>query len=221
MDTAIITCTKCDRLIGWCAEVARTRVRRHAHEEYWGRPVPSFGPLDARLLVVGLAPGAHGANRTGRLFTGDASGDWLFRALHRAGFSSSPVSTARTDGMELKDCRITAVAHCAPPGNTLTAAEIANCVPFLREELTMMRRLRVVVALGGIAHTQVCRQVREAIGRPPAFGHGVECRTSSGILILGSYHPSQQNTFTGRLTEGMLDAVFARAAAELAAPPSH
>ena len=178
--------------------------------------MPSFGDVEARLLVVGLAPAAHGANRTGRMFTGDRSGDWLYRALNRAGFANQASSQHRDDGLQLRDCWITAACHCAPPANKVLPAELAACQPFLVEELTALSRLCVIVALGRIAF-DATRRAMLASGlvseRPRApFGHGVEVTIASGLHLIGSYHPSQQNTFTGRLTEAMLDDVFGRAA---------
>lgn len=196
--------------------VAREKVRRFATETYWGRPVPSFGDPAASLLVVGLAPAAHGANRTGRMFTGDRSGDWLYRALYRAGFSNQAESFGRDDGLELSDCWITAACHCAPPGNRLLPVELASCQPFLEAEVRALGGLRTVVALGRIAFDAAGRALAACgymeVRRRPAFGHGVEVPLADGRTLIGCYHPSQQNTFTGRLTEPMLDAVFARAA---------
>jgi uracil-DNA glycosylase len=196
--------------------VAREKVKRFASEEYWGRPVPSFGDPAARLLVVGLAPAAHGGNRTGRVFTGDRSGDWLYRALYRAGFANQPHSTHRGDGLALSDCWITAAVHCAPPDNKPLPEESRACRPYLLEEVGLLSNLRVVVGLGRIAFDAAAGAIRDAgrgaAPRRPVFGHGVEHRIGDRLTLVGSYHPSQQNTFTGRLTEPMLDAVFARAA---------
>ena len=196
--------------------MAREKVKRFALEEYWGRPVPSFGDPAARLLVVGLAPAAHGGNRTGRVFTGDRSGDWLYRALYRAGFANQPHSTHRGDGLALSDCWITAAVHCAPPDNKPLPEESRACRPYLLEEVGLLSNLRVVVGLGRIAFDAAADAIRDAglgaVPRRPVFGHGVEHQIGDRLTLVGSYHPSQQNTFTGRLTEPMLDAVFARAA---------
>jgi uracil-DNA glycosylase family 4 len=200
--------------------VARERVARFRDWTYWGRPVPGFGDPRARLLVVGLAPAAHGGNRTGRIFTGDESGNWLYRALHAAGFASQPTSVARDDGLVLADAYVTAVARCAPPANKPTREEIETCRPFLLGELDALARLRVVVALGKVAHDGFLAAERargRAVPRPaPRFGHGAEHVLPSGLVLLCSYHPSQQNTFTGKLTRPMLDAVFRRACALVA-----
>ncbi len=213
LQAEIVECRRCPRLVQWREEVARTKRAAYRDETYWGRPVPGFGDPDARMVVVGLAPAAHGANRTGRMFTGDRSGDWLYRALHRAGFADRPESVGRDDGLVLSDCWITAVARCAPPQNRLVGAEEAACRPFLTEELELLDP-SVVVALGGVAFRGVLRvwsDLGREVPRPrPRFGHGVEVRVGAATL-LASYHPSQQNTFTGRLTEAMLDAVFERA----------
>ena len=214
LSTEIAACRRCPRLVAWREEVAEVKRASFRDQEYWGRPVPGFGDPDARLLVVGLAPAAHGANRTGRMFTGDRSGDWLYRALHRAGFASRPTSEHRDDGLVLHDAYVTAPVRCAPPANRPTAAEREACRPWLEQELDLLRRVRVVVALGGFAFDQVLRVLRGrgvAVPSPRVrFGHGVEAGTG-GPTVIGSYHPSQQNTFTGRLTEPMFDAVFAAA----------
>jgi uracil-DNA glycosylase family 4 len=197
--------------------VAHERVARFRGETYWGRPVPGFGDPAARLLVVGLAPAAHGGNRTGRIFTGDESGNWLYAALHRAGFANQPTSVARDDGLRLAGAFVSAAARCAPPGNRPTREEIATCRTWLLGELACLDRVRVVVALGRVAHDAFLAAERARGGvvpRPaPRFAHGAEHRLPGGLVLLCSYHPSQQNTFTGRLTRAMLDGVFARARA--------
>jgi uracil-DNA glycosylase len=199
--------------------VGREKVARFRAWTYWARPVPGFGDAEARLLVVGLAPAAHGGNRTGRIFTGDESGNWLYAALHRAGFANQPHSRDRDDGLRLRDAFVTAVARCAPPANRPTVAEIATCRRYLVAELRLLPRLRAVVALGKVAHDGFLAAERArggALPRPlPRFAHGAEHRLASGVTLLSSYHPSQQNTFTGKLTRPMLDAVFARARAVL------
>jgi len=219
LEARVTRCRLCPRLVAWREEVAQVRRRAYRYEDYWGRPVPAFGSADARLLVVGLAPAAHGGNRTGRMFTGDRSGDWLYAALHAHGFANQARSVARDDGLALRDTLISAAARCAPPDNKPTGEEFARCRPWLVQELALLSRVRVVVALGGLAWTQFLL-AWEAFGgavlRPrPRFGHGAEVRlvrAAAPITLLGSYHPSQQNTSTGRLTRAMLDAVFARAA---------
>ncbi|HMG34792.1 MAG TPA: uracil-DNA glycosylase [Blastocatellia bacterium] len=213
----IVRCELCPRLVEWRERVAREKTRRFAHFEYWGRPVPSFGEKNARLLVIGLAPAAHGGNRTGRIFTGDRSGDWLYRALHRQGFANQPHSVDRFDGLKLRDCYITAAIHCAPPGNKPLPEEFKNCRPYLLEEVALLKRVRVVVALGRIAFDTalaVYGQPATETGsraRRPAFGHGIECELDGQRTLLASFHPSQQNTFTGKLTEAMFDSIFERA----------
>ncbi len=191
--------------------MAREKVRRFRDQEYWGRPVPGFGDPRARLLVVGLAPAAHGGNRTGRVFTGDRSGDWLYAALYRAGFANRPTSVSRDDGLELRDAYVTAVVRCAPPANRPTITERDRCRPYLRGELALLDRIRVFVTLGGFAFENLLRILRET-GDPPAlparFRHGAVVELRSGRALLGCYHPSQQNTFTGKLTERMLDDIF-------------
>jgi uracil-DNA glycosylase len=207
----VAACRRCPRLVAWREEVARTRRRAYMDWEYWGRPVPGFGDPNGRVLVVGLAPAAHGANRTGRNFTGDSSGDFLYRALYKAGFASQPSSRARDDGLELTDMYIAAVCRCAPPGNRPSPQELENCRPFLERELDLLSRLKVIVALGGIAFEGVQRSLR-GLGLAVArleFGH---CRLhllGEGVpALLASYHPSRQNTQTGRLTEAMFDDVW-------------
>lgn len=210
----IVECRLCPRLVAHREMVAREKRAAFLDWDYWGKPVPPFGDAQARLLVVGLAPAAHGGNRTGRIFTGDRSGDWLFRALHKAGFASQPTSVARDDGLRLKDCFITAAVRCAPPGNKPTPSEFASCQPYLEREISMLARVRVAVTLGRQATEAFLRAWEHAglvVPRPrPKFTHLGEYSLPP-IWLITSYHPSQQNTQTGRLTEAMLDAVFARA----------
>lgn len=208
---SICECKLCPRLVAWTEEITRIKVARFKDFDYWGKPVPSLGSADARLLVVGLAPAAHGGTRTGRVFTGDRSGDWLYRALHRFGFANQPCSTERNDGLELSDCYITAVLHCAPPLNKPRPEEVANCKPYLVRELELMTEVRVVVALGKIAFDNVWTLISEPRQKRPLFQHGSEVELASGRTLIASYHPSQQNTFTGKLTEPMFDRIFARA----------
>ena len=210
----ITACRRCPRLVTWREEVAADPPRRYAGERYWARPIPGFGDPDAGVVVVGLAPAAHGGNRTGRVFTGDRSGDWLFAAMHRAGFASQPTSDHRDDGLRLRGAYVTAVNRCPPPANRPTPTERDNCLPYLVAELRLLTRARAVVALGSFAWDGALRAVRE-LGHPtprpkPRFGHLAEVEVGP-YALLGSYHPSQQNTFTGRLTPPMLDAVFERA----------
>ncbi|HEV2146766.1 MAG TPA: uracil-DNA glycosylase [Longimicrobiaceae bacterium] len=211
----LVGCRRCPRLVEWRERVGREKRRAYRECDYWARPVPGFGDAEARLLVFGLAPAAHGANRTGRVFTGDRSGDWLFAALHRAGFASQPTSEHVGDGLTLRDAWVTGAVKCAPPDNRPTPEERDACAPWVLRELEALPRLRAVVALGGFAWGQMLRLLREA-GRPvpvpqPRFGHGAEVPLADGLTLIGSYHPSQQNTFTGRLTPEMLDEVFAAA----------
>jgi uracil-DNA glycosylase family 4 len=205
-----VTCERCPRLRDYCRQIARERRRAFEHDDYWGRPVPNFGDPQARLLIVGLAPAAHGANRTGRMFTGDRSGQWLYRALHKAGFANQAESTAAADGLQLMDCAITAACHCAPPDNKPTRQELAECRPWLQQTVELLQP-RVVLALGQIgwrAMVDELRRIEWYAGRTPKFGHGAVVELSDGRWLVGSYHPSQQNTFTGRLTEPMFDRVF-------------
>jgi uracil-DNA glycosylase family 4 len=214
----VVSCRQCPRLVEWRERVAETKRAAFTHEEYWGRPVPGFGDPNARLVVTGLAPAAHGANRTGRMFTGDRSGDWLYRALHKVGFASQAKSVGRADGLTLRDCYVTAAVRCAPPNNKPTPEERDACRPYLEEEL-MILPIQVIVALGTFAYEQVFRILKDRghpLPRPrPPFAHGLEVPVGPGLSLLASYHPSQQNTFTGTLTETMFDAVWQRARAIL------
>ncbi len=214
LDAEVADCRRCPRLVEWRERMALEKVARYRDEPYWGRPVPGFGDPAARILVVGLAPAAHGGNRTGRVFTGDRSGDFLYAALHEHGLASSPVSRRRDDGMALSGARITAVVHCAPPANKPTTAERDACLPFLGRELALLAEVRVIVALGAFGWDGVFRALAglgQPIPRPrPRFGHGAEARVGP-YAIVGSFHPSQQNTFTGRLTPAMFSAVIGRA----------
>ena len=224
LEREVVACARCPRLVAWREQVARVKRAAYADETYWGRPVPGFGDPDARIVVLGLAPAAHGGNRTGRVFTGDRSGDWLFAALHRCGLASQPQSVARDDGLRLRGAWVTAAVRCAPPANKPTAAERDRCLPWLARELALLEHARVIVCLGAFAWDAALR-VRAALGDPvprprPRFGHGAELPGGRWPLV-GSYHVSQQNTFTGRLTEPMLDAVLLRAreVAGLGPPP--
>ncbi len=207
-------CTACPRLVAWRTEVAADPPRRYRGQAYWARPVPGFGDPAARLLLVGLAPAAHGGNRTGRVFTGDRSGDWLFASLYRNGFANQPTSVDRDDGLRLIDSYVAAVVRCAPPANRPTPEERDTCLPYLVTELGLLERVRVIVALGAFGWDGALRALAaagHAIPRPkPRFGHGAEA-TVAPYTLVGTYHPSQQNTFTGKLTEEMLDTVFTRA----------
>ncbi len=205
----IVGCRLCPRLVAWREQVAHERRAAFAGEEYWGRPVPGFGDPGARVVVVGLAPAAHGGNRTGRVFTGDRSGDWLFAALWRGGFANQPTSVSIDDGLELSDAYVLAAVRCAPPANKPTPVERDTCLPYLRRELALLPRLAVVVALGQFAYQVVADEL--GVRPRPRFAHGLEVEVGGGRTLLCSYHPSQQNTFTGRLTEPMIDAVVSRA----------
>ncbi len=209
LEDRIVSCRRCPRLVDWREQVAREKRAAYRDQDYWGRPVPGFGDPRAGLMVVGLAPAAHGANRTGRMFTGDRSGDWLYAALHRAGFANQPTSVDRDDGLELRGAWITSPVKCAPPANKPTPAERDACRPFIDAELELLDGVRVVVALGAFGWAEAARVL--GFASRPAFGHGAEAVAPDGRVLLGSYHVSQQNTFTGRLTEPMLDAVFGRA----------
>ncbi len=210
----ITSCTRCPRLVEWRERTAAEPPRRYQGEDYWARPLPGFGDPRAGIAVVGLAPAAHGGNRTGRIFTGDRSGDWLFAALHRAGLANQAESVSRDDGLRLRGAYITAVNRCPPPQNRPTTEERDNCLPYLVRELRLLRSARVIVALGSYAWTGsllALTGLGAEVPRPrPKFGHGAEARIGEWSMV-GCFHPSQQNTFTGRLTEPMLDAVFARA----------
>ncbi|MEN8145540.1 MAG: uracil-DNA glycosylase [Gemmatimonadota bacterium] len=220
----VTVCRRCPRLVAWREEVAAVKRAAFRNETYWGRPVPGFGDPDAWLLIVGLAPAAHGANRTGRMFTGDRSGDWLYRALHRAGLASQAESISGDDGLELNGAFVTASVRCAPPANKPNSAERASCRPWLERELDLLSNLSVIVALGGFAWNNVWALLKDrghAVPTPrPRFGHGAEVTLVGGpgarppkgdLTVIGSYHPSQQNTFTGKLTEPMFDEVWERA----------
>jgi uracil-DNA glycosylase family 4 len=218
LNRRIIACEDCPRLREYCREVARSKRKAFLTEEYWGRPVPNFGDPQARLLIVGLAPAAHGANRTGRMFTGDRSGEWLYRALHDAGFANQPVSVSVADGLQLVDCAITAVCHCAPPDNKPAREEIAACSKWLRETMDIVPA-SVLLALGQIAWQALVVELRRRgwhTGRVPKFAHQAIVELPEGRTLIGSYHPSQQNTFTGKLTREMLAAVFVSAREHLA-----
>ena len=205
----IESCRRCPRLVAWREHMAVEKRASYADQEYWGRPVPGFGDRNARIAIVGLAPAAHGANRTGRMFTGDRSGDWLYAGLHRAGLANQAEAVSIDDGLVLNDAWVTSAVKCAPPDNKPTAEEQNTCRSFLNEELNALSGLRVLVALGGIGAAAVARHFD--IRPRPKFGHGVEVRIDDRLTLLCSYHVSQQNTFTGRLTEPMLDGIFDRA----------
>ncbi|HEY7366647.1 MAG TPA: uracil-DNA glycosylase [Methylomirabilota bacterium] len=215
LNARIVRCRRCPRLVRHREAVAAAPPRRFRGQSYWARPLPGFGDPRARLLLVGLAPAAHGGNRTGRMFTGDESGNWLYRALHEAGFANQPDARHRNDGLRLRDAYITAAIRCAPPANRPQPDEIVNCEPYLLAELRLLRRVRVVVGLGRIGW-QAYLRARRALGLPlpaplPKFGHGAVATFSDGLALIASYHPSQQNTFTGKLTRAMLRDVFVTA----------
>ena len=210
LEREVVACTKCSRLNHWCKQVAVEKKAAYRDEEYWGKPVSGFGDEEGQIVVVGLAPGAHGANRTGRVFTGDRSGDWLFRAMHRAGLANQPDSVRRGDGLNLRNAWVTVAVRCAPPLNKPTPAERKKCAPFLRRELEMLSRAKVIVCLGAIAYQAMCSDL--GVSPRPKFGHGVQVAAGQYTLLC-SYHPSQQNTFTKKLTEPMLDKIFADAVA--------
>jgi uracil-DNA glycosylase family 4 len=213
LNRQIEACRDCERLIEYCGRIAREKRASYRHWDYWGGPVSNFGSASARLLIVGLAPAAHGANRTGRVFTGDSSGEWLYRALYRAGFANQPHATDREDGLRLIDCAITAAVHCAPPDNLPSRDERDCCRPWLESTMDLLP-VKVLVALGGLAWDESLRQIRRLdwyTGRVPKFAHEATVSLAGGRWLVGSYHPSRQNTNTGRLTEAMLDAVFVAA----------
>lgn len=213
---AVIACTRCPELRAYCREIAQEKKRAYLHEKYWGKPVPSFGDPNARVMLVGLAPGAHGSNRTGRMFTGDASGDFLYPALFRAGFASQPNAVDRKDGMQLHDCLITAAQHCAPPQNKPAPKELQNCFPYLVEEFDVLPKLRVVLGLGKIGFDAAARMLRDrgfTFTSKPEFAHAAEfVATANGrtVVLMATFHPSRQNTNTGVLTVPMFDAIFTR-----------
>src|SRR5712691_4889618 len=215
INRSIVACSRCPRLRAYCRRVARDKKREFTDWTYWGKPVPGFGDPDARLLVVGLAPAAHGANRTGRMFTGDSSGTWLYEALYRHGFASQPQSRSRDDGLTLNDCYIAAAARCAPPGNKPSRVELERCRPYLSAELRLLERVRVVVVLGRIAHDSWLKAAgwweRLPPRERPRFAPNAETRLPDGTVLVASYHPSRQNTNTGKLTRAMWHAVFRRA----------
>jgi uracil-DNA glycosylase family 4 len=208
LERRVTTCRRCPRLVEWRELVAREKRASFRDEDYWGRPVPGFGDPAARVYVLGLAPAAHGGNRTGRVFTGDRSGDWLFASMHRTGFANQPESVRAGDGLELRGAFVAAAVRCAPPANKPLPAERDNCLPYAAEELELIRPA-VIVCLGAFAWDAACRLL--GVKPRPRFGHGAEFEVEQGPVLLGTYHPSQQNTFTGKLTEPMLDAVFERA----------
>lgn len=221
LEREVVACERCPRLRRWCRRVATVKVKRFQDQEYWGRPIPGFGDEAARLLIVGLAPAAHGGNRTGRVFTGDRSGDFLFAALHRMGFANQAESVGRADGLALRDCYIAPVARCAPPANKPTPAEIGRCREYLAREWALLTRLRAVLALGRIAMDGLVAMLREtgrSVPRRPEFAHGASHDLGDGLRLFCSYHVSQQNTFTGRLTAPSFDAVLAAVKRHLARP---
>ncbi|MDH3445852.1 MAG: uracil-DNA glycosylase [Deltaproteobacteria bacterium] len=219
LNRKIVGCRRCPRLVRWREAAAMTPPRRYAGATYWAKPLPGFGDPHARVLIVGLAPAAHGGNRTGRMFTGDRSGDWLYGALHAAGFANQPNSENLADGLQLKDCYITAAVHCAPPDNKPNNLEFERCRPYLVQELQYFDRLRVVIVLGKIAFDSYLAAYRAnggAVPKPkPKFGHAVNIDLPGGLKLFCSYHPSQQNTFTGKLTQPMFQSVFDQAKAVL------
>jgi uracil-DNA glycosylase family 4 len=223
LNEEVTACRRCPRLVAWRERVAREKRHAYMDFEYWGKPVPGFGDPKARVLIIGLAPGAHGSNRTGRVFTGDSSGNFMYPVLHRTGFASQPKGTHRGDGMVLTDAYITAAARCAPPQNKPAPRELANCAPFLDREIAILANVRVVVALGRIGFDAYLNHLKRtgviASKKAYAFGHGVEYATPDGRLLVGSYHPSNQNTNTGKLTEAMFTKLFERVARLARATP--
>jgi uracil-DNA glycosylase family 4 len=219
LNEAVVRCHKCPRLVRWREAAAKAPPRRYQGQTYWAKPLPGFGDPKARLLIVGLAPAAHGGNRTGRIFTGDRSGDWLYRALYAHGFANQPYSEHRNDGLKLNDCYVTAAVRCAPPENKPSLAEFERCRPYLVQELKLLKNLKVIVALGKIAFDSFLAAYEEsgrAIPKPrPKFSHGVSVILPGNLRLICSYHPSQQNTFTGKLTRQMFDNIFAQARAAL------
>jgi uracil-DNA glycosylase len=219
LNESIMECKRCPRLVRWREAAAKNPPRRYLGQSYWAKPLPGFGDPKASLLIVGLAPAAHGGNRTGRMFTGDRSGDWLYGALHAAGFANQANSDHRDDGLRLRECYITAAVHCAPPGNKPAIGEFQRCRPYLVQELKHFRQVKVVIALGKIAFDSFIKAYEEAGGtitKPrPKFGHGVAVDLPNGQRLIGSYHPSQQNTFTGKLTRPMFQSIFDRVRAIL------
>jgi len=211
LERRVVACRRCPRLVEWREQVAREKRASFRDEEYWGRPVPGFGDPEAGVYILGLAPAAHGANRTGRVFTGDRSGDWLFASLHRTGFANQPTSVRADDGLHLTGAFVAAAVRCAPPANKPLPSERDNCLPYAAEELALMRSVKVIVALGAFAWNAAL-QLSGPIRPKPRFGHSAETELPDGRILVGCFHPSQQNTFTGRLTEPMTDGVFARAA---------
>lgn len=211
----IIRCTLCPRLVEWRERIAREKTKRFQNWQYWGKPNPSFGDPKAQLLLIGLAPAAHGGNRTGRMFTGDRSGDWLYRALYKFGFANQAISVSRVDGLRLINCYITATCRCAPPQNKLLPKEIRNCRPYLLSELQFLRNVKVIVGLGKIGFDTAVNCFKELrwleLKTKPVFSHGAEYRLNASVTLIASFHPSQQNTFTGKLTEAMFDSIFRRA----------
>ena len=220
IEREVVECRACPRLVEWREAVATEKVARYREWDYWARPVPGFGDAHTRVLIVGLAPAAHGGNRTGRIFTGDRSGDWLFRALYDAGFANQPTSVHSTDGLRLRDAYVTATARCAPPANKPTLEELRTCEPYLLAELRLLPRVRVVIALGRVAW-QAYLRARRRLGQPlparaPVFGHRALVQFPDRMTLIGSYHPSQQNTFTGKLTRSMFRRIFTTARRALA-----